>query len=138
VVVGAWKVDELPEGSFEVLELPDELLEPFDEVPDDALLSDDVPVDFAAASVDPGRTASTTPATATLARDTVTVVVLRRRLPRLRSATARASSLLFMPTSLAYPAVRPVRGGSQQALNALSVPCPLVLAWTRETGIIGQ
>jgi hypothetical protein len=114
-------VDELPEESLELLESPDEplepleplelleplepleLLEPLDEPPevappDDVPVPADVPVDFTAASVEPGRTASTAPATATLARDTVTVVVLRRRLPRSRSATARSSSLLFMPS----------------------------------------
>jgi len=39
----------------------------------------------------PGRTAATTPATATLARVTVTVVAFSRRRPCSRSATARAT-----------------------------------------------
>jgi hypothetical protein len=106
-------VDELPEEPVELLELFDEPAEPVPEEllelplledapelvepPDDALLPAEFPEDFTDACVDPGRTAITTPATATLARDTVTVVVLRRRLPRSRSATARASSLLFIP-----------------------------------------
>ncbi len=133
VVVGDWMVDELPEELLELLglllgvleellcladelvDLADELDVPELDVPelddpelDAALLLDDVPEDFTAAWVEPGRMASTTPATPTLARDTVIVVVFRRRLPRSRSATARASCLLFIPTSLARPAVKPV------------------------------
>jgi hypothetical protein len=104
VVVGAWKVPELlddPLESLELLELLgvlagvlDDALEGVLELadwPDDALLFDDVPEIFTAACVDPGRTAITTPATTTLAKDTVTVVVFRRRRPCSRSATACAS-----------------------------------------------
>ena len=118
MVVGAWMVPELlddPLESLELLELLgvldelagvlDDALEDLldrvlegllegvldEEAPDDALLSDDVPEIFTAACVDPGRTAITTPATTTLAKDTVTVVVFRRRRPCSRSATACAS-----------------------------------------------
>jgi hypothetical protein len=106
VVVGVCKVPELLDDPLELLELLgvlDELAGVLDEalegvldgvvegVLDDALLSDDVPEIFTAACVDPGRTAITTPATTTLARDTVTVVVFRRRRPCSRSATACAS-----------------------------------------------
>jgi hypothetical protein len=107
VVLGAWKVPELLDDPLESLELL-ELLGVLDELagvlddalegvlelagwPDDALLFDDVPEIFTAACVDPGRTAITTPATTTLAKDTVTVVVFRRRRPCSRSATACAS-----------------------------------------------
>lgn len=45
---------------------------------------------FAAAWLEPGRVTATTPATATLARDTVAVVAFSRRRPCSRSATARA------------------------------------------------
>jgi hypothetical protein len=134
-----------------------ELVDP----PDDALLpDDDVPETFTAACVDPGRTATTTPATTTLAKDTVTVVVFRRRRPCSRSATARASlreaawpyircapassaarspvsgfSQPFISISLTRAAVRPVREESQ---NALSQRRNMVLASTRGPGIIGQ
>lgn len=107
MVLGAWKVPELLDDPLESLELL-ELLGVLDELagvlddalegvlelagwPDDALLFDDVPEIFTAACVDPGRTAITTPATTTLAKDTVTVVVFRRRRPCSRSATACAS-----------------------------------------------
>jgi hypothetical protein len=42
------------------------------------------------ACVEPGSTATTTPAATTEAKDTVIVVAFRRRLPCSRSATARA------------------------------------------------
>ncbi len=66
----------------EVPDEPDEL---------DELLPDDVPESLTEACVAPGRTATTAPATATLAKDAVTVVAVSRRLPCSRSATARAS-----------------------------------------------
>jgi hypothetical protein len=101
-LAGDWRVDELPEFSDELDELDDEPDEPDEPVPekapdvpaeppDDALLSEDVPEPFTAAWVAPGRTASTTPASATLAKDAVTVVAVSRRRPCSRSATARAS-----------------------------------------------
>jgi hypothetical protein len=105
----AARVLKLPVLELPVLELPvleDALL--LAEAPDDALVFDDAAGDFTAACVDPGRAMSTAPATPTLARDTVAVVVFRRRLPRSRSATARAISLLFILASLARPAVRPI------------------------------
>lgn len=66
--------------------------EPDEEPLDELELDDDLPlVLVTAAWVVPGRTAATTPATATLARDTVTVVAFSRRRPSSRSATARAT-----------------------------------------------
>jgi len=98
---------------FELLEeLDDELDEPDEPVPEDVpdvagvagvpvevdepdeldeLLSDDVPEFLTEACVVPGRTATSAPATATLANDAVTVAVFSRRLPCSRSATACAS-----------------------------------------------
>jgi hypothetical protein len=109
-LAGDWRVDELPE-LFE--ELDDELDEPDEpvpeEVPDVPDVSDvpdvpdvpdevdepdevdDVPESLTEACVAPGRTAISAPATATLAKDAVTVVAVSRRLPCSRSATARAS-----------------------------------------------
>jgi len=100
---GAWKLpwplDELLLDPFEELldepsdplELELELgagVEPLDELelPDELL-----PVLVTAAWLVPGRIAATTPATATLARVTVTVVAFSRRRPSSRSATARAT-----------------------------------------------
>ena len=107
-LAGDWRVEELLE-LFELLELLLELLELFDELeeleepvpaedvpdepelPDDELLPDDVPESLTEACVAPGSTATSAPATATLAKDAVTVVAVSRRLPCSRSATARAS-----------------------------------------------
>jgi hypothetical protein len=89
---GDWRVEEL----LELLELL-ELFELFDveEEPDEPvlveLLLDDVPESLTEACVTPGSTATSAPATATLANDAVTVVAVSRRLPCSRSATARAS-----------------------------------------------
>ena len=106
-LAGDWRVEELLE-LFELLELLLELLELFDELeeleepvpaedvpdepelPDDELLPDDVPESLTEACVAPGSTATSAPATATLAKDAVTVVAVSRRLPCSRSATARA------------------------------------------------
>jgi hypothetical protein len=101
-LAGDWRV--LPEllELLELLELFDELEEEPDElVPDEdepelvpvlVLLLDDVPESLVEACVvDPGSTSSTAPATATLAKDAVTVVPVSRRRPCSRSATARAS-----------------------------------------------
>lgn len=91
-------VFEEPEPAFDV-PLPDDVL-PDDVLPDDvlpvpetALELDDDPFDeVAVLCVEPGRTAATTPATATLAKPTVAVAVFSRRRPRSRSATARERS----------------------------------------------
>jgi hypothetical protein len=86
VLAGDWRVEELLE-LFDDVEEPDE---PDDPVPVELVL-DDVPESLTEACVVPGRTATTAPATATLANDAVTVVAVSRRLPCSRSATARAS-----------------------------------------------
>lgn len=88
-----WKplLDELLLDPFD--ELPEELEPEFDVAPvDEPELDDDLlPVLVVAAWVEPGSITATTPATATLARDTDVVVAFRRRLPCSRSATARAT-----------------------------------------------
>jgi hypothetical protein len=93
-LAGDWRVEELLE-LLDELDEPDEVDEPDEpdepEPPDDVLLPDDVPESLTAACVAPGRTATTAPATATLAKDAATVVAVSRRLPCSRSATARAS-----------------------------------------------
>jgi hypothetical protein len=99
---GDLRVEEL----LELLEESDGELDELDEldelVPEelvgflDVLSCDDVPESFTVVCVAPGRTATSAPVTATLAKDTVMVVAFRRRLPRSRSATARAISRLFM------------------------------------------
>jgi hypothetical protein len=103
--------------------VPDELV-PDELVPDepvellDVLPLDDVPESFPVVwAAAPGRTAISAPVTATLAKDTVMVVVFRRRLPCSRSATARAISRLLMTSSLTRAAVWTVRGKSQNALS---------------------
>lgn len=123
-------------------ELP--LAVPSYDKPDDAPVSEEAPDDFTVACVDPGRRATTAPATATLAKDAVTVAAFSRRLPRSRSATACAtrraaawppargvlawsrgvpspSFLLFMPISLTRVSVSAVRRRSQNALSSCSV-----------------
>jgi hypothetical protein len=98
-LAGDWMVEELPEllELLELLELfelfvdaEEEPDEPDDPVPVE-LVPDDVPESLAEAWVAPGSTATSAPATATLAKDAVTVVAVSRRLPCSRSATARAS-----------------------------------------------
>lgn len=98
-LAGDWMVEELPE-LLELLELlePFELFDDAEEEPDEPddpvpveLVPDDVPESLAEAWVAPGSTATSAPATATLAKDAVTVVAVSRRLPCSRSATARAS-----------------------------------------------
>jgi hypothetical protein len=86
-LAGDWRVEELLELFDDVEEEPDE---PDDPVPAE-LLPDDVPESLTEACVAPGSTATSAPATATLAKDAVTVVAVSRRLPCSRSATARAS-----------------------------------------------
>jgi hypothetical protein len=104
---GAWKplLDELLLDPLDELldpsdELPDEPADPADplepepdvEPPDELELDDELlPVLVTAAWLEPGRVAATAPATATLAKVTVTVVALSRRRPCSRSATARAT-----------------------------------------------
>lgn len=65
----------------------------FEVEPVDGLELDEdlLPVLMPVAWLDPGRVTATTPATATLAKDTVAVVALSRRRPCSRSATARAT-----------------------------------------------
>lgn len=108
------ELEEELEGDGELEELDE--LDEF--VPDDpvelldVLCRDDVPESFSLLCAAPGRTAISAPVTATLAKDTVTVVAFRRRLPCSRSATARAISRLFMSSSLTRAAVWTVRGKS--------------------------
>jgi hypothetical protein len=83
-------LEEEPDEPVPVEDVPDEV-----EPSDDELLLDDVPESLTVACVAPGRTTSTAPATATLAKDAVTVVAVSRRLPCSRSATARASCRAF-------------------------------------------
>jgi hypothetical protein len=126
-----WSLDELlldpVDDPSDPLDDPlDEPWLPDDELPDDELVP--VPELFTDVWVAPGRPAATAPATATLARVTVTVVAFSRRLPCSRSATARAtwrplltdSSRLFTSISVTPLAVSAVEGLSQ---NALSAPC---------------
>ncbi|MCW2897399.1 MAG: hypothetical protein JWO75_6888, partial [Actinomycetia bacterium] len=93
-LAGDWRVDELPELFEELddeLDEPDEPDEPVPEevpdvpdVPDEVDAPDevdDVPESLTEACVAPGRTAISAPATATLAKDAVTVVAVSRRLP---------------------------------------------------------
>jgi hypothetical protein len=89
-------LDEFDDELDELDELaPDELVELLD-----VLWCDDVPESLAVVCVVPGRTANSAPVTATLAKDTVTVVAFRRRLPCSRSATARAIFRLLITLSL--------------------------------------
>jgi hypothetical protein len=107
------ELEEELEGDGELEELDE-----FDEfVPDDPVelldvLCCDVPESFSVLCAAPGRTAISAPVTATLAKDTVTVVAFRRRLPCSRSATPRAIFRLFMSSSLTRAAVWTVRGKS--------------------------
>jgi hypothetical protein len=135
-LAGDWRVAELLDELDELV--PEEALVPEEDVPDvpdvpddvDELLSDDDPGFLTEACVvAPGRTASTAPATATLAKDAVTVVAVSRRLPCSRSATARAncraasrSPRLSMSTSVPRPAEGPVRARSRNPLSPPSEP----------------
>jgi hypothetical protein len=140
---GAWKplLDELLlDPSDELLDEPADPADPLEpepdvEPPDELELDDELlPVLVTAAWLEPGRIAATTPATATLAKDTVTVVALSRRRPCSRSATARAtcrpapwsdvrrgpaagSSQLFTLISLARTAVSAVGEVSADVLS---------------------
>jgi hypothetical protein len=135
---GAWNplLDELLLDPF--VEPLDEPLEPLEPVPefDELELDEGLPLVLVAAWLDPGSITATTPATATLARETVVVVAFSRRRPRSRSATARAtwraasrsaalaaraagSSQSFTPTSVTRPAVSAV---VELSANVLSAP----------------
>ena len=89
-LAGGWRVEELLE-LLELLELFDDVEDEPDEPVPAELWPDDVPESLTEACVAPGSTATSAPATATLAKDAVTVVAVSRRLPCSRSATARAS-----------------------------------------------
>jgi len=78
-----FELDELSLPELLLFELPLAEFDEFDE-PGEPLS------DVTAACVEPGSTATTMPAAATEANDTVMVVAFRRRLPCSRSATARA------------------------------------------------
>jgi hypothetical protein len=106
---GAWK-PLLPDPSEELLDEPSELpdpveLEPAVEPLDELELADELlPVPVTAAWLDPGRIAAITPAAATLASDTVTVVDFSRRRPSSRSATACATCRAAAWSALLPPA----------------------------------
>ena len=90
----------------------------------DVLLSDEVPL-VTDACVEPGSTATTTPAATTEANETVIVVAFSRRLPCSRSATAcaslRAAALLAFRRARARS--RSFSSGSSQAFMSLSLTC---------------
>ena len=106
---GAWKppLDELLLDPSD--ELPDEPADPADpaelapepdvEPLEEPELDELLPGPAVAAWLAPGRITATAPATATLARDTVTVVAFSRRRPCSRSATARATCSWWLLTS---------------------------------------
>jgi hypothetical protein len=132
---GAWNplLDELLLDPFdEPLDEPSDPLElvPELDVPEEELeLDEDLLPVLVAAWLDPGSTTATTPARATLARDTVVVVAFSRRRPCSRSATARATcravsrsvSQLFTSTSVTRPAVSAVVEQSANVLSARPV-----------------
>jgi hypothetical protein len=112
---------------------PVELVPEFDVEPVDELeLDEDLLLVLVAAWLVPGSITATTPATATLARDTVVVVAFSRRRPCSRSATplatCRAASRsvppracsfrLFTLTSVTRPAVSAVAELSVNVLSA--------------------
>jgi hypothetical protein len=103
-----WSLDEL------LLDPPELAGEPAPDEPelDEPELDEEPPlVPVTAAWVEPGRMATTTPATATLAADTVTVVAFSRRRPCSRSATASAT----WRARLTCPAGRRRAGGPSAA-----------------------
>lgn len=118
---------------------PLELVPEFDVDPVDELELDEalLPV-LAAAWLVPGSITATTPATATLASDTVVVVAFSRRRPCSRSATARAtcraasrslppracSFHLFTLISVTRPAVSAVAELSANVLSATGAEYP--------------
>jgi hypothetical protein len=124
--------DELPDVPPDPLELVPEF-----DVPEDELELDDglLPV-LVAAWLDAGRTMATTPARATLARDTVVVVAVSRWRPCSRSATARATCRAasrsvppwLVAPWLAAPWLAVGRVGSSQLFTLASVTRPAVSA----------
>ena len=123
-----WLLDEL---LLDPLESPDEPDDPVPELELELELDDELPpVVVVAAWLAPGRMAAMAPATATLAKDTPTVVAFSRRRPCSRSATARAtwralltrpaggSSLLFTSISIPLLAVNAVGELSADVLSA--------------------
>lgn len=127
--------DELLDEPLEPLD-PVELDPEFDVEPVDELeLDEDLLPVLVAAWLVPGSITATTPATATLARDTVVVVAFSRRRPCSRSATPRAtcraasrsgppracSFRLFTLTSVTRPAVSAVAELSANVLSATGV-----------------
>jgi hypothetical protein len=121
----------LLDPSEEPLDEPSDPLElvPELDVPEELELDEDLLPVLVAAWLDPGSTTATTPARATLARDTVVVVAFSRRRPCSRSATARATcraasrsvSQLFTSISVTRPAVSAVVEQSANLLSARPV-----------------
>jgi hypothetical protein len=128
--VGACRLPELLELElFVELEPPDDCWSsdepdlPADwcELPDDPVLADPV---LTEACVEPGRRRATTPAAATLAKETAVVVAASRFRPRSRSAIAHATADgrvrncgLLMPGSVSCQLVGAVHPGSEDALS---------------------
>jgi hypothetical protein len=117
--VGACRLPEL----LDELELFDELELPADpwELPDDFVPADPV---LTEACVEPGRRRATTPAAATLAKETAVVVAASRFRPRSRSAIAHATADgrvrncgLLMSESVSRQLVGAVHPGSEDALS---------------------
>jgi hypothetical protein len=87
------ELDELDEfEEFDEADEPEELVAESSELPVLVLALEllEPPEVVAVWCVEPGSTAATTPAVTTLAKPTVAVVAFSLRLPRSRSATARA------------------------------------------------
>jgi hypothetical protein len=113
---------------FDELELPADPWELPDFVPADPVLTE--------ACVEPGRRRATTPAAATLAKETAVVVAASRFRPRSRSAIAHATADgrvrncgLLMPGSVSCQLVGAVHPGSE---DALSLPPEQVAQLVRE------
>ena len=130
---GAWKppLDELLDPSDE---LPDEPADPVDpaelapepdvEPLEEPELDELLPGPAVAAWLAPGRITATAPATATLARDTVTVVAFSRRRPCSRSATARATWRAAPWSAVSWPGERcgPAASSSQLVTSVSVAP----------------
>lgn len=105
-------------------ELPEDW-EPPEELPGDDVEGPDDPVE-AEACVAPGSRSATTPAVATLARETAVVVAASRLRPRSRSATARATAdgrvrncRVLMAASVSRQLVGAVRPGSENTMSVV-------------------